>query len=63
MQLLSCDYDYTDINECSVNNAGCTQGCHNKKGGFECSCWKGYAMQINNNSCIGMWYGQWYWST
>ena len=50
---MSCDYDYTDINECSVNNAGCSQECENEVGGFRCSCWKGFAVQINN-SCVGM---------
>ena len=44
----------TDINECNGNTAGCSQGCHNIKGGFHCFCWNGYVLHIKNKICLGM---------
>uniref|UniRef100_A0A8C4R8P3 EGF-like domain-containing protein n=1 Tax=Eptatretus burgeri TaxID=7764 RepID=A0A8C4R8P3_EPTBU len=45
----------TDVNECSVNNGGCSQLCHNNAGSFDCSCHTGYQKDTTNqNACLGM---------
>jgi hypothetical protein len=44
---------FSDINECSVNNGGCEQGCENTMGGFECQCHPGYKLHWNKKDCIG----------
>uniref|UniRef100_A0AAQ5YC15 Signal peptide, CUB and EGF-like domain-containing protein 2 n=1 Tax=Amphiprion ocellaris TaxID=80972 RepID=A0AAQ5YC15_AMPOC len=43
----------SDINECSVNNGGCEQGCENTMGGFECFCRPGYKLHWNKKDCNG----------
>lgn len=43
----------SDINECSVNNGGCEQGCENTMGGFECFCHSGFKLHWNKKDCIG----------
>ena len=40
-----------DINECSVNNGGCQQTCHNTAGSYYCQCSTGYTLDHNN--CTG----------
>ncbi|XP_054755195.2 sushi, von Willebrand factor type A, EGF and pentraxin domain-containing protein 1-like isoform X1 [Lytechinus pictus] len=40
-----------DINECSVNNGGCTHQCQNTIGSFVCSCRQGYALQPDQKTC------------
>ena len=47
-------YPQLDINECDGNTTGCSQGCDNKRGGFRCFCWKGYALHVDNKTCVGM---------
>lgn len=44
---------FSDINECSVNNGGCEQGCENTLGGFECHCHPGYKLHWNKKDCVG----------
>uniref|UniRef100_UPI00358DE755 transmembrane cell adhesion receptor mua-3-like isoform X4 n=1 Tax=Myxine glutinosa TaxID=7769 RepID=UPI00358DE755 len=40
----------TDMNECLVNNGGCTQLCHNNAGSFHCSCLTGFQKDTTNQS-------------
>lgn len=42
-----------DVNECSVNNGGCEQGCENTPGGFQCFCHAGYRLHWNKKDCVG----------
>lgn len=46
-------YIHADINECSTNNGGCNQDCHNTPGSFYCSCNTGYSLNSNGYSCNG----------
>ena len=52
----SSNYDEysTDVNECDGNTTGCSQGCSNLIGGFQCFCWNGYAIHVDNKTCVGM---------
>ena len=43
----------SDIDECSVENGGCSQVCVNKPGSFECRCMKGYQLQDDKMMCEG----------
>ena len=43
-----------DINECLMNNGGCSQNCTNTNGSFMCSCLTGYSLSIDNATCRGM---------
>lgn len=43
----------SDVNECSVNNGGCEQGCENTPGGFQCFCHAGYRLHWNKKDCVG----------
>lgn len=42
-----------DINECLINNGGCSQLCKNKKGSRKCQCFAGYVLAHDEMSCIG----------
>ena len=42
-----------DINECTVNNGGCSQMCSNTNGSFLCSCGAGYSLSVDNLTCAG----------
>ena len=50
----NCHYYSTDINECNGNTTGCSQRCHNIIGGFQCFCFNGYSIHVDNKTCIGM---------
>ena len=41
-----------DINECSINNGGCKQTCHNTAGSYSCVCDIGFTLDFHDN-CIG----------
>ena len=50
LQLLDC----LDIDECIVNNGGCSQECTNTDGGHYCSCQDGYEFEgIDDGTNIG----------
>ena len=42
----------TDIDECATNNGGCSQGCNNTAGSFECTCTSGYELSDDGRTCI-----------
>ena len=42
-----------DINECLVENAGCSHICLNTAGSFECECRRGYTLNVDTKSCDG----------
>ena len=42
-----------DVDECSMNNGSCDQGCVNTKGGYECTCPPGRRMHWNRKDCVG----------
>ena len=41
-----------DIDECLLNNGGCSDTCVNTVGGFECTCRPGYIVDTDNKTCI-----------
>ena len=43
---------FIDINECSDNNGGCQQTCHNTAGSYYCMCGTGFTLDANSN-CTG----------
>ena len=45
---------FLDIDECRVLNGGCNQTCVNKPGTYECKCDKGFQLQDDNKTCLGM---------
>ena len=42
-----------DINECRVNNGGCSDDCFNTHGSFECICPEGFQVAEDRRACIG----------
>lgn len=49
--LLGVDGTCVDIDECHVNNGGCSHHCENTQGSYKCSCPKGYAFGANSRDC------------
>ena len=45
---------FIDINECTEGISGCSDGCENSPGYFECSCPSGFTLSHEDNkTCIG----------
>ena len=44
---------FLDINECHVDNGGCSQICTNTEGSFECFCREGYILDGDGKNCLG----------
>ncbi|VDK69664.1 unnamed protein product, partial [Cylicostephanus goldi] len=42
-----------DVNECLVNNGGCSQLCRNDEGGRHCECFGGYILGKDGKTCMG----------
>uniref|UniRef100_F7IMZ2 Growth arrest-specific protein 6 n=1 Tax=Callithrix jacchus TaxID=9483 RepID=F7IMZ2_CALJA len=40
-----------DVNECSRENGGCLQICHNKPGSFHCACHSGFELSSDGRTC------------
>ena len=40
-----------DINECEVNNGGCSHNCTNTEGSFKCSCRVDYELHSDGYNC------------
>ncbi|XP_015763765.1 PREDICTED: uncharacterized protein LOC107342772 isoform X16 [Acropora digitifera] len=51
-QLASDGKSCSDINECSVNNGGCSHHCYNIPGAHYCGCPEGTTMAANNLTCV-----------
>jgi len=49
--LIGVDGDCVDIDECQVNNGGCSHHCKNTKGSFKCTCPPGYQLASNSHDC------------
>ena len=43
--------DFSDVNECSTLNGGCSQICNNNNGSYTCSCQRGYRMKSDGKTC------------
>ena len=43
-----------DINECSIDNGGCTETCVNTNGSYYCTCNAGYTLKQDQHSCKGI---------
>lgn len=41
----------TDIDECAINEGGCSQQCINTPGSFTCTCTPGYQLGRDGHSC------------
>lgn len=44
---------FLDIDECLVNNGGCSESCRNADGSYECYCEKGLQLANDGKTCIG----------
>ena len=42
-----------DINECQIDNGGCSQRCNNTAGSYNCSCQSGYELTGDDHNCTG----------
>ena len=42
---------FSDIDECLSGVAGCSQGCVNREGGFNCKCEFGYTLNDDRKTC------------
>ena len=52
---LFCNYCNTDINECQLNNGGCSHLCVNSLGSYQCQCSDGYqSVDENSINCTGI---------
>ena len=53
-QKLHCVHTLTaDIDECAEGTSGCHHICTNYEGGFNCSCYSGYATNADLKTCSG----------
>ena len=43
-----------DVNECDVDNGGCSQICTNTNRSFTCECNDGYLLDSDGTTCNGM---------
>ena len=41
------------MDECALNTSGCNQMCTNTNGHYVCSCYYGYHIILDNETCIG----------
>ena len=43
------------VDFCNINNGGCAHKCEHTRDGPICSCRKGYNLQADQKTCLGMW--------
>ena len=53
-KMLTIIYLIADVNQCDVDNGGCSQMCTNTDGSFNCSCNSGYLLDSDGLTCNGM---------
>ena len=46
-------YFFADADECQIGTDNCTQQCTNTDGSYYCSCYTGYILISDNQTCIG----------
>ena len=44
----------SDVDACALNISGCSQICTNTMGGYNCSCYSGYYLEVDLMNCTGM---------
>ena len=44
---------HSDIDECENGDDDCRQVCNNTPGSYECSCYSGYFLRSDSQSCEG----------
>ena len=46
--------DVSDLDECRLDNGGCSEGCVNSVGSFQCTCSAGYVPDpVDSTKCQG----------
>ena len=45
--------NFSDIDECALNNGGCSDGCQNLQGTYICTCPHGFELDQTNKNCKG----------
>lgn len=43
---------FSEVNECELGTASCSQICTNTDGGYECSCRPGFRLDHNRHTCV-----------
>ena len=56
MYVFTYAFFFSDTNECSYDNDGCSQTCINTKGSFYCECQTGYELNSDAATCNGEYY-------
>lgn len=46
--------DLSDIDECTIENGGCSEACINTNGSYTCTCTNGYQLGNDGKSCYSM---------
>ncbi|BFF99792.1 uncharacterized protein DMAD_07613 [Drosophila madeirensis] len=49
--LLGADGSCVDVDECQLNNGGCSHRCENSQGSFQCACPAGYQLDSDLRTC------------
>ena len=47
------NFIFTDIDECSDNNGGCSEQCVNTDESYHCTCKTGYKLKDDKKTCVG----------
>ena len=47
------NFIFTDIDECSDNNGGCSEQCVNTDESYHCTCKTGYKLEDDKKTCVG----------
>ena len=53
MYVFSLKSSFSDINECAVENGGCSEVCNNTLGSYACACRAGFLLQPDGRTCEG----------
>ena len=44
---------HLDVNECAVNNGGCSQICVDTSVSYNCTCYPGFILALDKSNCSG----------